>query len=79
MRPLALWTDAQRAAADAAAEELRMFSEDVAADGGKLVVVYVPNAYQIAPSECAVGRYFDGLDAATVLPFASALRIGSRP
>jgi hypothetical protein len=68
LRPLALWTDEQRRAAATTARELRRFAEDVAADGGRLAIVYVPNPYQIAAAECSVGRYFDRLDAQVVLP-----------
>ena len=68
IRPLDLWTDAQRQAAAATESELQRFAEDVAADGGRLVIVFVPNAYQISPRECAVARYLDGLQDDQLLP-----------
>jgi hypothetical protein len=68
IRPLAVWTDAQRRAAAAAERELQRFAEDVAGDGGRLVIVYVPNPMQIGPGECPVGRFFDRVDAGVLLP-----------
>jgi hypothetical protein len=73
-RPLALWTGAQKAAAAATAAELRKFAEDVADDGGRLVIVYVPNPIQVGPSECAVGRLFDRVDTGVVLPPDSGIQ-----
>jgi hypothetical protein len=74
IRPLELWTDAQRQAAAATEGKLQRFAEDVAADGGRLVLVYVPNAYQISPRECAVARYLDGFQDDRVLPPDSGLQ-----
>jgi len=68
VRPLAVWTDAQRRAADAAELELQRFADDVASDGGRLVVMYVPNPLQVGPRECSVGRFFDRVDRGVVLP-----------
>lgn len=74
IRPLNLWTGQEREAAEKAGLELQRFAEDVASDGGRLVVVYVPNAYQISPSECSVSRYLDGLDDDVVLPPDSGIQ-----
>jgi hypothetical protein len=74
IRPLDLWTESQRQAAAKTEAELQMFSEDVASDGGRLVVVYVPNAYQIAPTECSVARYLNGLPDGRVLPPESGVQ-----
>jgi len=68
IRPLSVWTEAQRRAAAAAEQELQRFAEDVAADGGRLVIVYVPNPLQVGPGECSVGRFFDRVDRGVVLP-----------
>ena len=74
IRPFELWTDGQRQAAAATELKLQRFAEDVAADGGRLVVVFVPNAYQISPRECAVARYLDGFGDDRVLPPESGLQ-----
>jgi hypothetical protein len=74
LRPFHLWTDAQRHAAAATELKLQRFAEDVAKDGGRLAVVYVPNAYQIATSECSVARYLDGLDDGVLLPADSGIQ-----
>ncbi len=74
MRPLALWTAEQRRAAEHTETELAAFAADVAADGGRLVVVYVPNAYQIGPAECSVGRFFDRLGPEVLLPPESGIQ-----
>jgi hypothetical protein len=74
IRPLELWTDPQRQAAAATEAKLQRFAEDVAADGGRLVIVFVPNAYQISPRECAVARYLDGLQDDRLLPPESGLQ-----
>ena len=74
IRPLALWTAEQRRAAERTESELAGFAADVAADGGRLVIVYVPNAYQIGPAECSVGRFFDRLGSEVVLPPASGIQ-----
>jgi hypothetical protein len=74
IRPFALWTDAQRRAAAATETKLRRFAEDVAADGGRLVLVFVPNAYQISSRECAVARYLDGFQDDRLLPPDSGLQ-----
>jgi hypothetical protein len=74
LRPWNLWTDAQRGAAARTEAKLRGFSEDVAADGGRLVVVYVPNPLQIGGNECSVGRFFERVDANVVLPPGSGIQ-----
>lgn len=74
MRPVSLWTDTQRKAAEETERELQLFAEDVSRDGGRLVVVYVPNAYQISASECAVARLLVGLDGDGVLPADSGIQ-----
>lgn len=74
LRPREVWTDAQQRAATIAAEELNRFAEDVSADGGRLTVVYVPNPYQVHPSECAVGRLLERLGPDTVLPPTSGIQ-----
>lgn len=82
-RPADLWPASQQQAVARAEDELRMFAEDVTADGGRLVIVHVPNAYQIAPTECAVARYLVGLEDGVLLPESSGLQtwlrgVGSR-
>jgi hypothetical protein len=74
MRPEALWTAEQHRAAEHTETELAAFAADVAADGGRLVIVYVPNAYQIGPAECSVGRLLERLDRGVVLPPASGIQ-----
>ena len=74
VRPMALWTEAQRHSAEVTEHELRLFADDVASDGGRLAIVYVPNAYQIAPTECSVGRYLVGLNGNQQLPPASGIQ-----
>jgi hypothetical protein len=74
IRPLTLWTDAQWKAAAKIEAELRLFAEDVAGAGGRLVLVYVPNSHQIAASECSVGRYLEGLDGNRLLPAESGIQ-----
>jgi len=74
LRPFRLWTDTQRTAAAATELTLQRFAEDVAKDGARLAVVYVPNAYQIATSECSVARYLDGLDDGVLLPVDSGIQ-----
>ncbi|MBI2834826.1 MAG: hypothetical protein HYX76_10425 [Acidobacteria bacterium] len=74
MRPRSLWTTEQRNAAASSERILRLFAEDVQADSGRLVVVYVTNPLQVSTDECAAGRYFDRVDDATVLPPTSGLQ-----
>jgi len=74
LRPYALWNEAQKAAAERTATELGRFAQDVAADGGRLVIVYVPNPLQIAGDECAVGRLFSRVDRGVVLPPDSGIQ-----
>jgi hypothetical protein len=74
VRPLRLWSEAQRAAADITELELQRFAEDVAADGGRLVLVHVPNPLQIGPAECAVGRLFERVPIDAVLPMESGIQ-----
>jgi hypothetical protein len=74
MRPQALWTVEQRRAADHTESELAAFAADVAADGGRLVIVYVPNAYQIGTAECSVGRLLDRLGPDVLLPPDSGIQ-----
>jgi hypothetical protein len=74
IRPLGLWTPEQVEAANETERELARFAQDVAADGGRLVIVYVPNPYQLGPTECTVGRYLDRLDADAVLPADSGVQ-----
>jgi hypothetical protein len=73
-RAVDLWSDAQRRAAATTEKELQRFAEDVKADGGRLVIVYVPNPLQIAPKECSVGRLFDRVDTGVVLPPESGIQ-----
>ena len=73
-RPLDRWSGAQRRAAAATELELSRFAEDVASDGGRLVIMYVPNPLQIGPRECAIGRLFDRVDVGTVLPPESGIQ-----
>jgi hypothetical protein len=74
VRPYELWTDAQRKAAAATELELQRFGEDVAAGGGRLVLVHVPNPLQVGPGECAVGRLFERVPPGTVLPPGSGIQ-----
>jgi hypothetical protein len=74
MRPRALWTVEQQMAADRSETELAAFASDVAADGGRLVIVYVPNPYQIGLSECSVGRVLDRLGRDVLLPSDSGIQ-----
>ena len=73
-RPMEIWTRDQLDAAAATEGELARFAEDVASDGGRLVIVYVPNPYQLGPDECTVGRYLDRLDAGVTLPEDSGVQ-----
>jgi hypothetical protein len=68
LRPLDLWSAEQRAAASSTERELAAFAGDVAADGGRLVIVYVPNPLQVGAAECSVGRFADRVAAGVVLP-----------
>ena len=68
VRPMSLWWQDQRASAQSSEATLAAFRDDVAAEGGRLVIVYVPNPYQLAPSECSVGRLLDRLETDVVLP-----------
>jgi lysophospholipase L1-like esterase len=63
-----LWWDDQRKSAQSTEATLAAFGEDVAANGGRLVIVYVPNPYQLTPAECSVGRFLDRVDRDVVLP-----------
>jgi hypothetical protein len=74
MRPQALWTAEQHRAAEHTETELAAFAADVAADGGRLVMVYVPNPYQIGPAECSVGRFLDRLGPEALLPPDSGIQ-----
>ena len=67
LRPWDLWTPEQRSAAARTELELQRFAEDVASDGGRLVIVYVPNPLQVGDNECAVGRLFERVDTNTLL------------
>jgi hypothetical protein len=68
IRPMDLWWDDQRKSAQSTEATLAAFGEDVAANGGRLVIVYVPNPYQLTPAECSVGRFLDRVDRDVVLP-----------
>jgi hypothetical protein len=74
IRPQALWTAEQQRAAEHTETELAAFAADVAANGGRLVIVYVPNAYQIGPAECTVGRFLDRLGPEVLLPPDSGIQ-----
>ena len=69
-----LWTERQRRAAVATELELQRFAEDVAADGARLVITYVPNPLQVGPRECSAGRLFDRVDTGVVLPPESGIQ-----
>jgi SGNH hydrolase-like domain, acetyltransferase AlgX len=73
-RPVPLWAATQRRAAATTELELTRFAADVAADGARLTIVYVPNPLQIGPRECAVGRLFDRVDTGVVLPPESGIQ-----
>ncbi len=74
IRSVTLWTADQQRAADHSEAELAAFAADVAADGGRLVIVYVPNPYQIGPAECSVGRVLDRLSRDVLLPPDSGIQ-----
>jgi hypothetical protein len=74
LRPFDLWSDAQRAAASRTELELQRFAEDVAADGGRLVIVYVPNPLQVGPSECRIGRLFERVETNVLLSPESGIQ-----
>jgi len=74
VRPWELWTDAQRTAAAKTEVELQRFAQDVTADDGQLVIVYVPNPLQVGPTECSVGRFFERVDTNVMLPPASGIQ-----
>ena len=78
LRPLELWSDDQKLAAARTAQKLRLFAEDVAADGGRLVVLYVPNSFQVSASECAVSRPLVGLGDDRLLPPDSGIQVWLR-
>ena len=73
-RPWRLWSDAQRTAAAKTELELQRFAEDVAADGGRLVIVSVPNPLQVGADECAVGRLFERVEPGAILPAESGIQ-----
>ncbi len=74
LRAWTLWTNAQRTAAAKTELELERFAEDVRADGGRLVIVYVPNPLQVGPGECSVGRLFERVDTNVLLPPTSGIQ-----
>jgi hypothetical protein len=74
IRPMDLWTREQVDAAAETERELERFAQDVASDGGRLVIAYVPNPYQLSTRECTVGRYLDRLDAGVTLPEDSGVQ-----
>ncbi|MBK9242173.1 MAG: SGNH/GDSL hydrolase family protein [Acidobacteria bacterium] len=74
IRPLERWTDDQKLAAAKTAQKLRLFAEDVAADGGRLVVLYVPNSFQVSSAECPVSRPLVGLGDDRLLPPDSGIQ-----
>jgi hypothetical protein len=74
VRPWAVWSSEQRAAAAKTEVELQRFAEDVAADGGRLVIVFVPNPLQLGSRECAVGRLFERLETDVILPSGSGIQ-----
>jgi hypothetical protein len=74
LRPFDKWSDAQRAAAARTELELQGFAEDVAADGGHLVIDYVPNPLQVGPSECGVGRLFERVQTNALLGPGSGIQ-----
>jgi hypothetical protein len=74
MRPMTLWSAEQQRAADHSESELAAFADDVASGGGRLVIVYVPNPYQIGPAECSVGRILDRLGREVLLPPDSGIQ-----
>lgn len=74
MRGLDLWTGAERDAAARTELKLQRFAEDVAADGGRLSIVYVPNPLQVGANECRVGRFFDRVDRGVLLPADSGVQ-----
>lgn len=74
IRPYDLWTDAQRAAAAITEQELQRFAEDVASNGGRLVLLFVPNPLQLSADECVVGRLFERVDTDVVLPPTSGIQ-----
>lgn len=73
-RSMSLWSGEQHAAAKKTETILQRFAADVAADGGRLGVVYVPNPLQVGEKECRIGRYFDRIDDNTLLPDDSGIQ-----
>jgi hypothetical protein len=74
IRPWALWTEKQRAAAARTELELQRFAEDVGASEAQFVVVFVPNPMQIGAQECSVGRLFDRVAPGVILPPESGIQ-----
>lgn len=74
LRPLPLWTEEQKAAAAHTESELSRFAADVRHDGGRLVIVYVPNPLQVGPNECSIGRLFARVDTNVLLPPDSGIQ-----
>lgn len=74
LRPMSLWADAQRAAANVTEQELADFAEDVARGGGRLVLVVAPNPVQVGARECTVGRLFDHVPDGVLMPPDSGLQ-----
>ena len=60
-RPLHLWPPQLLRNVELSEPVLRRFSEDVRADGGRLVLVFVPMGFQVGPSECSAARAMYGL------------------
>ncbi len=74
IRPLERWSDDQKQAAAKTAQKLGLFAEDVASDGGRLVVLYVPNSFQVSAAECPVSRPLVGLGDDRLLPPDSGIQ-----
>lgn len=73
-RPLRLWSDEQLRAIDRSEMILRRFAEDVARDGAKLTLVYIPQPYQVGPRETAVGRFIERIGQTVVSPEVSGVQ-----
>ena len=73
-RPLELWTEKQLRTIAKSEPIIQGFAEDVATDGGQLVLVYLPHPWQVGPEECALGRYSYNIGDDVVFPARSGLQ-----
>lgn len=74
LRPLELWPREQLEQLEASATIIERFAQDVAEDGGELILVYVPSPWQVGPFETQVGRRSYGIADGAVVPVSSGLQ-----